>query len=164
MGYNVDFVDCGGGLGVDYDGTRSSSSESSVNYSIQEYVNDCIYTFVDASRQEQHRSSEHHHGERPLTGCPPAVLVIDVLETATLPEMPDEFEAKETDHQLVKDLYEIWDNLNRAYDARRLARRGADTRGSTRLCSHGIVDLKTRAEVESMYWSVCHEINSLAKS
>ena len=44
MGYNVDFVDCGGGLGVDYDGTRSPSSESSVNYSIQEYVNDCIYT------------------------------------------------------------------------------------------------------------------------
>ena len=48
MGYNIDFVDCGGGLGVDYDGTRSSSSESSVNYSIQEYVNDCVYTFVDA--------------------------------------------------------------------------------------------------------------------
>ena len=35
MGYDVDFVDCGGGLGVDYDGTRSPSSESSVNYSIQ---------------------------------------------------------------------------------------------------------------------------------
>ena len=46
MGYNVDFVDCGGGLGVDYDGTRSSNSESSVNYSIQEYVNDCVSTFV----------------------------------------------------------------------------------------------------------------------
>lgn len=51
MGYNVDFVDCGGGLGVDYDGTRSSSSESSVNYSIQEYVNDCVYTFVDAANK-----------------------------------------------------------------------------------------------------------------
>lgn len=51
MGYDVDFVDCGGGLGVDYDGTRSSSSESSVNYSIQEYVNDCVYTFVDAANK-----------------------------------------------------------------------------------------------------------------
>ena len=36
MGYNVDFVDCGGGLGVDYDGTRSSSSESSLTYSWME--------------------------------------------------------------------------------------------------------------------------------
>lgn len=51
MGYPVEYVDCGGGLGVDYDGTRSSNSESSVNYSIQEYVNDCIYTFVDAANK-----------------------------------------------------------------------------------------------------------------
>ena len=43
-GYNISFVDIGGGLGVDYDGTRSSNSESSVNYSIQEYVNDVIST------------------------------------------------------------------------------------------------------------------------
>ena len=35
MGFNIEFVDCGGGLGIDYDGTRSSNSESSVNYSIQ---------------------------------------------------------------------------------------------------------------------------------
>ncbi len=48
-GYNIDFVDIGGGLGVDYDGTRSANSESSVNYSLQEYVNDSIYTMVDAS-------------------------------------------------------------------------------------------------------------------
>ena len=49
MGFAVEFVDIGGGLGVDYDGTRSSNSEGSVNYSIQEYVNDSISTLVDAS-------------------------------------------------------------------------------------------------------------------
>jgi len=74
MGYKVDFVDCGGGLGVDYDGTRSPSSESSVNYSIQEYVNDCIYTFVDAANKnglphpniitESGRSLTAHHSPR----------------------------------------------------------------------------------------------------
>ena len=164
MGYNVDFVDCGGGLGVDYDGTRSSSSESSVNYSIQEYVNDCVYTFVDAANKnnidhpniitESGRSLTAHH----------SVLVIDVLETASLPEMPEEFEAKETDHQLVKDLYEIWDNLNPRtmledwHDAEQIRDEALE------LFSHGIVDLKTRAEIESMYWSVCHEINTLAKT
>ena len=46
MGFNVEFVDIGGGLGVDYDGTRSANSESSVNYSIQEYVNASISTPV----------------------------------------------------------------------------------------------------------------------
>ena len=49
MGFKVEFVDIGGGLGVDYDGTRSSNSEGSVNYSIQEYVNDSISTLVDVS-------------------------------------------------------------------------------------------------------------------
>ena len=164
MGYDVEFVDCGGGLGVDYDGTRSSNSESSVNYSIQEYVNDCIYTFVDAADKngirhpniitESGRSLTAHH----------SVLVIDVLETASLPEMPEEFEAKANDHQLVKDLYEIWDNLNPRtmledwHDAEQIRDEALE------LFSHGIVDLKTRAEIERMYWSVAHEINSLAKS
>ena len=163
MGYNVDFVDCGGGLGVDYDGTRSANSESSVNYSIQEYVNDCVYTFVDAANKndiahpniitESGRSLTAHH----------SVLVIDVLETASLPEMPEEFEAKDSDHQLVKDLYETWDNLNSNnmledwHDAEQIRDEALE------LFSHGIVDLKTRAEIESMYWSVCHEINTLSK-
>ena len=164
MGYDVEFVDCGGGLGVDYDGTRSSNSESSVNYSIQEYVNDCIYTFVDAADKngirhpniitESGRSLTAHH----------SVLVIDVLETASLPEMPEEFEAKAKYHQLVKDLYEIWYNLNPRtmledwHDAEQIRDEALE------LFSHGIVDLKTRAEIERMYWSVAHEINSLAKS
>ena len=164
MGYNVDFVDCGGGLGVDYDGTRSSNSESSVNYSIQEYVNDCIYTFVDAADKndishpniitESGRSLVAHH----------SVLVIDVLETASLPEMPEEFEATAEDHQLVRDLYDIWCKLNPRsmmedwHDAEQIREEALD------LFSHGMVDLKTRAEIESMYWSICREINSLAKS
>ena len=163
LGYNVDFVDCGGGLGVDYDGTRSSNSESSVNYSLQEYVNDCIYQFVEAANKnniphpnlitESGRSLTAHH----------SILVIDVLETASLPEMPEEFEPAESDHKLVKELYDIWDNLNPRsmledwHDAQQIREEALD------LFSHGMVDLKTRAEIESMYWSVCHEINSLAK-
>lgn len=163
MGYDVDFVDCGGGLGVDYDGTRSANSESSVNYSIQEYVNDCVDTFVEAANKngiahpniitESGRSLAAHH----------SVLIIDVLETASLPEMPEEFEAKESDHQLVKDLYYIWDNLSPKnmledwHDAEQIREEALE------LFSHGIVNLRTRAEIEAMYWSVCHEINSLAK-
>ena len=164
MGYNVDFVDCGGGLGVDYDGTRSPNSESSVNYSIQEYVNDCIYSFVEASDRngiphpnlitESGRSLSAHH----------SVLVIDVLETASLPEMNEEYEPNDNSHALVKDLYEIWDNLNPRtmledwHDAEQIREDALD------LFEHGLVDLKTRAEIERMYWSVCREINSIAKS
>ena len=78
--------------------------------------------------------------------------------------MPEEFEAKETDHQLVRDLYHIWDNIDKRnmledwHDAEQIRDEALE------LFSHGMVDLKTRAEIEAMYWSVCHEINSLAKT
>jgi len=49
MGFSVEFVDIGGGLGVDYDGTGSSNSENSMNYTNQEYENDYVRHLVDAS-------------------------------------------------------------------------------------------------------------------
>lgn len=163
MGFKVEFVDIGGGLGIDYDGTRSSNSESSINYSIQEYVNDSISTLVDASDKngiphpniitESGRSLAAHH----------SVLVINVLETASLPEMPEEFEPTKEEHELVQELYSIWDNLNQNrmledwHDAQQIREEALD------LFSHGIVDLKTRAQIEQMYWSVAHEINQMVK-
>lgn len=163
MGYNIEYVDCGGGLGVDYDGTRSSNSESSVNYSIQEYINDCVYSFTDVANRngiphpniitESGRSLAAHH----------SVLVLDVLGAASLPVMPEEFEAKPTDHKLVKDLYEIWCNLTPKtmledwHDADQIREDSLD------LFAHGMINLKTRAEIEAMYWSVCHEINALTR-
>ena len=164
MGYGVDFVDCGGGLGVDYDGTRSSNSESSVNYSIQEYVNDCVYTFVEAADKngvphpnlitEGGRSLAAHH----------SVLIMEVLETASLPEMPEEYEANPEAHKLVRDIYDIWCHLSTRtmledwHDVQQIREEALD------LFAHGLVDLKTRSDIEQMYWSVCHEINSLAQS
>ena len=162
MGFHVSFVDIGGGLGVDYDGTRSSSSESSVNYSIQEYVNDSISTFVDVADKndiphpniitESGRSLTAHH----------SVLIFEVLETASLPEMDDEWEVSPEDHELVQELYEIWDTLNQNrmleawHDAQQIREEALD------LFSHGIVDLKTRAQIEKLYWSVTREINQIA--
>lgn len=162
MGFKVEFVDIGGGLGVDYDGTSSSSSESSVNYSIQEYVNDSISTMVDVADKngiphpniitESGRSLTAHH----------SVLIFQVLETASLPEMDEEWEVGKEDHELVQELYEIWDNLNQSrmleawHDAQQIREEALD------LFSHGIVDLRTRAQIERLYWSVTREINELA--
>lgn len=161
LGFDIKFVDCGGGLGVDYDGTRSSNSESSVNYSIQEYVNDCVYTFIDASNKnniphpnlitEGGRSLTAHH----------SVLILDVLEAVSQPSMDENFEASSEDHQLVRDLSEIWDNLSARsmledwHDAEQIREEALD------LFSHGIVDLKTRAQIESLYWSVTRDVNDL---
>ncbi len=162
LGYPVEFVDIGGGLGVDYDGTRSSYSESSVNYSIQEYLNDSISIMVDASDKngiphpniitESGRSLTAHH----------SVLIFEVLETASFIDMEEDFVVSPDDHELVKELYQIWDKLNQSrmieawHDAQQIREETLD------LFSHGIVDLKTRALVERLYWSVTKEISQIA--
>lgn len=162
MGFQIEFVDIGGGLGVDYDGTRSANSESSVNYSIQEYANDSISTFVDASNKkgiphpnviiESGRSLTAHH----------SVLIVEVLETGSQPEWDDNTEVSPDDHELVQELYEIYDNLAQSrmmeswHDAQQIREEGLD------LFSHGIVDLRTRAQIERLYWSITREINQIA--
>ena len=162
MGFNIEFVDCGGGLGVDYDGTRSSNSESSVNYSIQEYVNDCVYTLAEASDKNGiPHPSIITEGGRSLTAHH-SVLILDVLESVSAPQMPEDFQPGAEDHQLVHDLTEIWDKLSQRslledwHDAEDIREEALD------LFRHGIIDLKTRAQIESLYWAISHEVAELA--
>lgn len=164
LGFNIEFVDIGGGLGVDYDGTRSGSNEGSVNYSIQEYVNDAISTLVDISDKngiphpniitESGRALSAYH----------SVLIFDVLETAHLPEWDDDIDIKPEDHELVRELYTIWDKLNQntMLEAFHDAEQIRDE--SLNLFSHGLVDLQTRAQIECLYWSVMREVNHIAQS
>ncbi len=159
LGFKIEFVDIGGGLGVDYDGTRSSYSENSINYSIQEYVNDSVFTFVDAADKNEipHPNIITESG-RALTAHH-SVLIIEVLETTTLPEWSDEVDINEDDHELVKELYNIWDSLNQPrmleawHDAQQIREESLD------LFSLGMLDLKTRAQVEQLYFSIMREIH-----
>ena len=159
MGYNIEYVDIGGGLGVDYDGTRSSFTENSVNYSIQEYVNDSVSAFVDAANKNElpHPSIITESG-RALTAHH-SVLVFEVLETTTLPEWPEDQEISEDDHELVKELYNIWDKLTQPrmleawHDAQQIRDESHD------LFSLGMLDLKTKAQVEQLYFSIAREIS-----
>ncbi|MCH5182079.1 MAG: biosynthetic arginine decarboxylase [Prevotellaceae bacterium] len=161
LGFNIEFVDCGGGLGVDYDGTRSSNSESSVNYSIQEYVNDCVYAFVDAAnRHNIPHPNLITEGGRSLTAHH-SVLILDVLEAVSAPRMSEDFQPAPEDHKLVHDLTDIWDKLSPRsmledlHDAEDIREEALD------LFRHGIIDLRTRAQIESLYWSITHEISEL---
>lgn len=164
MGFNIDFIDIGGGLGVDYDGTRSSASESSMNYSIQEYANDSVSALVDACEKnglkqpniitESGRSLSAHH----------SILVFDVLETASLPIWKDNEELDENSHELARELYEIWDRLNQPrlleswHDAQQIREEALDR------FSLGLLDLRTRAQIEKLFWSVAREVGEIAAS
>jgi len=164
LGFDIDFVDIGGGLGVDYDGTRSSASESSMNYSIQEYANDAISAIVDACEKnnlkqpnvitESGRSLSAHH----------SVLIFEVLETASLPMWKETEEVDENSHELARELYEIWDKLSNArlfeswHDALEIRETALD------LFSLGMLDLRTRAQIEKLFWSIAREVGEIASS
>ncbi len=164
MGFNIDFIDIGGGLGVDYDGTRNSASESSMNYSIQEYANDAISALVDACTKndlpqpniitESGRSLAAHH----------SILVFEALETTHLPEWKDTEELGPDAHELARELYDIWDRLDQSrifeswHDALQIREEALD------LFSLGMLDLKTRAQIEKLFWSIAREVGEIASS
>ena len=164
MGFSIDFIDIGGGLGVDYDGTRSSASENSMNYSIQEYANDAISAIVDACEKnglkqpnvitESGRSLSAHH----------SILIIETLETTQLPVWNDNEEVSDSDHELARELYQIWDRLGQQslleswHDALQIREEALDR------FSLGMLDLHTRAQIEKLFWSVAREVNDIAKT
>ena len=163
MGFNIDFIDIGGGLGVDYDGTRNSASESSMNYSIQEYANDAVSAIVDTCTKnglkqpniinESGRSLTAHH----------SILIFEVLETAQLPQWDDDDDKiSDDDHELARELYDIWDKINQGrmmedwHDALQIREEALD------LFSLGLLDLRTRALIEKLFWSIARDVNALA--
>lgn len=162
MGMGLEFVDVGGGLGVDYDGTRSSNA-SSVNYSIQEYANDVVYALYEACRDaelphpnviaESGRALTAHH----------SVLVFDILETAGqafFDEEEHEIAADAPD--ALKDLYSIYKGLTPKnlleswHDAMQI---NDDVLSGFKT---GDYDLSTRAMSERLFWSIAREVNQIA--
>jgi len=164
MGFDIEFVDIGGGLGVDYDGTRSSSGENSMNYSIQEYVNDSVSSLVDVCSKnglkhpniitESGRSLTAHH----------SVLIIQVLETTQLPIWKDEDTLGENPHELARELYNIWDKIDQSrvfedwHDALQIREEALE------LFSLGLLDLNTRATIEKLFWSVARDVHDITHS
>ena len=161
-GYNIDFVDIGGGLGVNYDGSGSSTSGNSINYSIQEYVNDAVYAIVDICHKndlkqpnliiESGRSLTAHH----------SILIFEVLARTQLPVFSEAEVIGEDAHELVRDLYDIWNKLspNRLIEQWHDAMQARED--ALELFNIGLVDLATRATVERLFWSIAREVNTMA--
>ena len=161
-GYKIDFVDIGGGLGVNYDGSGSSTSGNSINYSIQEYVNDAVYAIVDICHKndlkqpnliiESGRSLTAHH----------SILIFEVLARTQLPAFSEAEVIGEDAHELVRDLYDIWNKLspNRLIEQWHDAMQARED--ALELFNIGLVDLATRATVERLFWSIAREVNTMA--
>jgi arginine decarboxylase len=161
MGVNVTHLDVGGGLGVDYDGTNSES-DSSVNYSLQEYANDIVYTVAEACKEHElpmpHLISE---SGRALTAHHALLLlkVIDV-ESHEVRELPA---VTEDDHALLHEMIADNKDAQRKNVSRRRIREiyhdlTFDKERANELFNTGVLSLRGRAIAERIYFATLNTI------
>ena len=156
-GAGLKFLDAGGGLGVDYDGS-STNWHSSTNYTMQEYANDVVATIQDACETagvphpdivtESGRALVAHH----------SVLVFNVLDVneVVVGQAPPAVAAD--DPPVIRQIIETWRGVSRknfqeAYHDALQAKEEA-----TNLFNLGLLDLRGRARVEQLFWGCCEAI------
>jgi arginine decarboxylase len=161
LGVDIEYVDVGGGLGVDYEGTRSTAA-ASVNYSIQEYANDIVYSLAEACREAElpmpHIISE---SGRALTAHH-ALLLINVIDVEGQSADPPT-DVPEDAHTLVHDLFATL----REIDTRSLREVYHDTLfAKEQVQSHfhsGVLSLRERALAERLQIALMNRIAALAE-
>ena len=165
LGLDIRYVDVGGGLGVDYDGSQSTS-QASVNYTAQEYANDIVYTLAETCREESlpmpHIISE---SGRALTAHHALLLlsVIDV-ESAAEPTVPT---LQEEDHALLHEMADDLRTVSRKNVSMRRVREifhdaTFDKERAQQLFSTGVLSLRERALAETFYLCTLNVVGRLA--
>ena len=161
MGVPLKYLDVGGGLGVDYDG--SSQSDSSTNYSEQEYANDII-SITQSICDEKSVPHPHIISESGrFIVAHSSILVFDVLGRNSMARNKVDFTVSEKDSRLVQDLNEILHNVNNSninefYND--LIEKRRDTK---QLFSYGVLSLEQRAKAETLLSATIKKMSFLAK-
>jgi len=162
MGAHMRYLDCGGGLGVDYDGSQTNF-HSSVNYTLQEYAADIVSQIAEACDAkhvphpdivtESGRALVAHH----------SVLVFNVLGTNEMLAggMPEN--VSESEHRIIQSLFETWQSVSRKnfqeayHDALQLKEE------TTTAFNLGVLDLKARARAEQLFYATVEKILKIVR-
>ncbi|GAB1341015.1 biosynthetic arginine decarboxylase [Gemmatimonas sp.] len=167
LGVDISHVDVGGGLGIDYDGTNSTNN-ASVNYTLQEYANDVIYTIAEACREAElpmpHIISE---SGRALTAHHALLLlkVIDVESQAAQPVPPLDDE----DFSLLHEMHEDWRTLNEREPKPRKVLEvfhdaSFDKERARQYFNSGVLNLRGLAKAEVLWLATMNAIYRIAKA
>ncbi|GAB4386480.1 MAG: biosynthetic arginine decarboxylase [Elainellaceae cyanobacterium] len=161
LGANMQYVDVGGGLGVDYDGSKTNFYASK-NYSMQNYANDIVAEMKEACEERKMPAPTLVSESGRAIASHQSVLVFDVLGSSDVisesPEPP-----QEQDPLVIRNLYETYqsisaENYQEAYhDATQFKEEAVSIFG------FGYLSLTDRAKAERLYWACCHKILKIAR-
>ncbi|MEP6685420.1 MAG: biosynthetic arginine decarboxylase [Verrucomicrobiota bacterium] len=157
LGHELGYLDVGGGLGVDYDGSRSDF-DSSTNYSLQEYANDVVWNIADvcdsegvahpAIVSESGRAIVAHH----------SVLVVEAFGSIEKTTSKLKVEPGEKDHKLVGDILDVKQRLKRGNRRESLHDIQQIKEEAQQMFDLGLLDLESKAKIESVYWQLAQQI------
>jgi arginine decarboxylase len=156
MGYPIEYLNVGGGLGVDYDGSRTAS-DCSVNYSIQEYANDIVYTINEICQSENvppptivtesGRAVVAHH----------AVFVTNVIRTLNPGLGGSEVSPAHIDSEVVLEMVDLHKNITQK-NFREYYHDALQHREELQsLFNLGYLNLQNRAHGEWLFWEICRK-------
>ncbi|MGJ3245765.1 MAG: biosynthetic arginine decarboxylase [Elainellaceae cyanobacterium] len=161
LGAGMRYLDAGGGLGVDYDGSKTNF-HASKNYNMQNYANDVVAEVKEACEacnlpvptlvSESGRAIASHQ----------SVLIFDVLSTS---DVPVELSAppNEEAHLIVRNLYETYQMIN-AHNYQEMYHDAVQFKEEAlSLFNFGYLSITERAHAERLYWSCCNKILAIAR-
>jgi arginine decarboxylase len=162
QGAGLEFMDVGGGLGVDYDGSQTNF-ESSMNYTLQEYANDVVYHIQTVCDEvgvkhptivsESGRAISAYH----------SMLIFNVLGTLDFGEEKIPLEVKDEFEQPLVDLIETYKNVTQrnALESYHDAQQALDM--AMNLFSGGYLSLEQRSHAENLYFAICEKVHKLCQ-
>lgn len=162
LGAPIEAIDVGGGLGVDYEGTRSRSF-CSMNYSIQEYSNNIVYTISNICNQhdlphpqiitESGRAITAHH----------AMLITDVITAEPAYESTDLLPPEEGHLPILHALWDSYINLSESTALEGYHDACHWLSEIHTMYIHGLMGLKERAYAEQIYYATCFKLRDLLR-
>lgn len=161
-GHSIDYLDVGGGLAIDYDGSRSTF-HSSMNYTIEEYANDIVYSVMDICDEEKvpHPNIVSESG-RAVVAHHSALIIEAFGSIEKTPNRP--VVRSSPDHKMIAELTYIRDHLSKRnlteswHDLAQLKEQAQN------MFELGILELDVKAGVETLFWEIAEEIHRIAQS
>src|SRR5437867_2637623 len=153
MGFRIEYLDVGGGLGVDYDGSRSAF-DSSTNYTLQEYANDIVYYVADVCNTEKvpHPDIISESGRAVVAHH--SVLIVEVFGAIEKIRPSQNLQYGDNEHALVREMLDIQKNLPKLNKLEAYHDALERKEDAQHMFTLGMMDLPEKAKIENLYWGI----------